>query len=61
MIDTFGSDEQRHKFCPDLCTMEKFASYCLTEPGPDLILVEASPGPRFRAEILEIQRFALFM
>ncbi|XP_008307687.1 isobutyryl-CoA dehydrogenase, mitochondrial [Cynoglossus semilaevis] len=33
MIDTFGSDEQRHKFCPDLCTMEKFASYCLTEPG----------------------------
>lgn len=41
--------------------MEKFASYCLTEPGPDLILVEASPGPRFRAEILEIQRFALFM
>ncbi|XP_057695104.1 isobutyryl-CoA dehydrogenase, mitochondrial [Corythoichthys intestinalis] len=33
MIDTFGSDEQRQKFCPQLCSMEKFASYCLTEPG----------------------------
>ncbi|KAM4652578.1 isobutyryl-CoA dehydrogenase, mitochondrial [Discoglossus pictus] len=33
MIDTFGSDNLRHKFCPPLCTMEKFASYCLTEPG----------------------------
>ncbi|XP_044137940.1 isobutyryl-CoA dehydrogenase, mitochondrial [Bufo gargarizans] len=33
MIDTFGNDEQRHRFCPSLCTMEKFASYCLTEPG----------------------------
>ncbi|EMP29054.1 Isobutyryl-CoA dehydrogenase [Chelonia mydas] len=33
MIDTFGSEEQRHKFCPSLCSMEKLASYCLTEPG----------------------------
>ncbi|KAM8903293.1 isobutyryl-CoA dehydrogenase, mitochondrial isoform 2-T2 [Spinachia spinachia] len=33
MIDTFGDTEQRQKFCPDLCSMEKFASYCLTEPG----------------------------
>nr|XP_040038931.1 isobutyryl-CoA dehydrogenase, mitochondrial [Gasterosteus aculeatus aculeatus] len=33
MIDTFGNTEQRQKFCPDLCSMEKFASYCLTEPG----------------------------
>ncbi|XP_061575535.1 isobutyryl-CoA dehydrogenase, mitochondrial [Cololabis saira] len=33
MIDTFGNNEQREKFCPDLCSMEKFASYCLTEPG----------------------------
>ncbi|XP_075046435.1 isobutyryl-CoA dehydrogenase, mitochondrial isoform X2 [Mixophyes fleayi] len=33
MIDTFGNDEQRHRFCPPLCSMEKFASYCLTEPG----------------------------
>jgi alkylation response protein AidB-like acyl-CoA dehydrogenase len=33
MIDNFGSDDQRHKWLPDLCTMEKLASYCLTEPG----------------------------
>lgn len=33
MIDQFASDEQRQRFLPDLCSMEKFASYCLTEPG----------------------------
>ena len=34
MIDRFGSDTQRQKFLPKLATMEHFASYCLTEPGP---------------------------
>ncbi len=33
MIDRYGSDEQRQKFLPKLCTMEHLASYCLTEPG----------------------------
>ena len=33
MIDAFGSDDLRQKFLPKLCTMEHFASYCLTEPG----------------------------
>ena len=33
MIDTFGNDDQRRKWLPDLCTMASFASYCLTEPG----------------------------
>jgi len=33
MIDCFGNDEQRNKWLPDLCSMRKFASYCLTEPG----------------------------
>jgi alkylation response protein AidB-like acyl-CoA dehydrogenase len=33
MIDRFGADAQRHRFLPKLCTMEHFASYCLTEPG----------------------------
>src|ERR1700682_956005 len=32
MIDRYGSDEQRRRFLPKLCTMEHFASYCLTEP-----------------------------
>ncbi|KCV69087.1 isobutyryl-CoA dehydrogenase [Fonticula alba] len=33
MIDAFGSEEQRAKYLPDLVSMKKFASYCLTEPG----------------------------
>jgi alkylation response protein AidB-like acyl-CoA dehydrogenase len=33
MIDKFGSDALRQKYLPKLCTMEHFASYCLTEPG----------------------------
>lgn len=33
MIDEFGSEELREKFIPALASMEKFASYCLTEPG----------------------------
>ncbi|MCK9915132.1 acyl-CoA dehydrogenase family protein [Microbacteriaceae bacterium K1510] len=33
MIDAFGSEELRQKHLPQLCTMEHFASYCLTEPG----------------------------
>jgi hypothetical protein len=32
MIDSFGGEQQRRKFLPKLCTMEHFASYCLTEP-----------------------------
>lgn len=33
MIDRFGSDEQRQRFLPKLCSMVHFASYCLTEPN----------------------------
>jgi hypothetical protein len=33
MIDRFGSEEARKRFLPKLVTMEKIASYCLTEPG----------------------------
>ena len=33
MVDTFGSDAVKAKFLPDLITMDKIASYCLTEPG----------------------------
>jgi hypothetical protein len=32
MIDAFGGDAQRNRFLPKLCSMEHFASYCLTEP-----------------------------
>ncbi len=33
MIDTYGGDAARQKYLPKLCTMQHFASYCLTEPG----------------------------
>src|SRR5215813_12903064 len=33
MIDRYASDAQRQRFLPSLVTMEKIASYCLTEPG----------------------------
>ena len=33
MIDTYGTDEQRARWVPDMCQMNTFASYCLTEPG----------------------------
>jgi len=33
MIDRFGNDAQRTEWLPKLVTMEKIASYCLTEPG----------------------------
>lgn len=33
MIDAFGEEAQRTRFLPDLCSMTRFASYCLTEPG----------------------------
>ncbi len=33
MIDRFGDDDCRAKWLPELCTMSKVFSYCLTEPG----------------------------
>ncbi len=33
MIDRFGGEAQRKRFCPKLASMQHFASYCLTEPG----------------------------
>jgi len=33
MIDTFGGQELKNRYLPDLVTMERIASYCLTEPG----------------------------
>jgi alkylation response protein AidB-like acyl-CoA dehydrogenase len=33
MVDEYGNDELRARFVPELVTMDKVASYCLTEPG----------------------------
>ena len=44
MIDAFGNDEQRRRFLPSLCSMQHFASYCLTEPdsGSDAASLKTS-------------------
>ncbi|KAF8925264.1 Isobutyryl-CoA dehydrogenase, mitochondrial [Dissophora ornata] len=33
MIDQFGNEEQRQRYLPQITSMERLASYCLTEPG----------------------------
>ncbi|WP_375272248.1 acyl-CoA dehydrogenase family protein [Sphingomonas sp.] len=33
MIDRFANDDVKARYLPSLVTMEKIASYCLTEPG----------------------------
>lgn len=33
MVDAYGSDEQRARWLPGLCSMRALGSYCLTEPG----------------------------
>ncbi|MEP6784299.1 MAG: acyl-CoA dehydrogenase family protein [Sphingomonadales bacterium] len=33
MIDRFGSDGVKDRYLPSLVTMDRIASYCLTEPG----------------------------
>ncbi|MFC4292639.1 acyl-CoA dehydrogenase family protein [Sphingorhabdus arenilitoris] len=33
MIDSFGSDDLKSRYLPSLISMERIASYCLTEPG----------------------------
>lgn len=42
MIDRFGTDAQRARWLPQLCSMELLASYCLTEPeaGSDAAAVQ---------------------
>lgn len=43
MIDSYGTEEQRQKFLPEMCTFDKFSSYCLTEPnsGSDAIAMKS--------------------
>lgn len=33
MIDTYGTEAQRHEWLPKLVTMRDLGAYCLTEPG----------------------------
>jgi alkylation response protein AidB-like acyl-CoA dehydrogenase len=44
MIDTFGNDEQRHRWVPQLASMQQLGSYCLTEPeaGSDAAAIQTA-------------------
>lgn len=33
MIDTYGTEAQRHRWLPGLSTLQDLGAYCLTEPG----------------------------
>ena len=33
MVSSFGDEKLRDSYLPDLCSMQKIGSYCLTEPG----------------------------
>jgi alkylation response protein AidB-like acyl-CoA dehydrogenase len=43
IIDAFGASELRERLVPDLCSMKRFGSYCLTEPdsGSDAASLKA--------------------
>jgi alkylation response protein AidB-like acyl-CoA dehydrogenase len=55
MIDAYGSSELRRRFLPDLCSMEKFSSYCLTEPdsGSDAASLKTRAQPLGDHYVLE--------
>jgi len=44
MIDEYGTEEQKSKWLPSMCTMDNFASYCLTEAnsGSDAMSLKTS-------------------
>ncbi|MCU1478812.1 MAG: acyl-CoA dehydrogenase [Subtercola sp.] len=44
MNDTFGTDEQRHRWVPQLASMQQLGSYCLTEPdaGSDAAAIQTA-------------------
>ena len=46
MIDEYGNEDQRQSVLPSLCSMGKFASYCLTEPGSGSDAVSLSTSAR---------------
>lgn len=33
MVDRYGSDDLKARWLPEMCRLDKFAAYCLTEPG----------------------------
>ena len=50
MIDSYGTDAQRHEWLPRLTAMTDFGAYCLTEPGAgsDAAAIATTRDPRRR-------------
>ena len=48
-IMTFGTEEQKQKYLPDLCSGEKLGAFGLTEPAPARTLRCRRRLPRIRA------------
>lgn len=44
LIDEYATEEQRHHWLPDLLTLNRFSSYCLTEPdaGSDAVALKTT-------------------
>jgi len=47
-IETFGSEEQKKRILPGMCSGERIGAFCLTEPnaGSDISSIEATAIPR---------------
>ena len=60
-IYAFGTEEQKQKYLPDLCSGEKLGAFGLTEPGAGTDAAMRRPPPRTRATIgcLTAQRYSL--
>ena len=50
MIDRFGSDDLKSRYLPDLVTMDRMASYCLTEPGSGSDAAALKTSARFEGD-----------
>ena len=56
MIDRFGGQAIKDRFLPDLVSMDKIASYCLTEPGSGSDAAALKTSARLRRRPLCPQR-----
>ena len=57
MIDAFGDDAQRARFLPELCSMKRFASYCLSEPEAGSDAASLRTRAQRDGDDYEIERF----
>ena len=55
MVDTFGDDELRAKYVPELTQANKIISYCLTEPGGRFRCGEFKNESRARRRSLRLE------